>query len=162
MTEPTSNISSPALIPNQETQNSSTFDKARHLEEHDSKDTLPPSIEHDEREKPPSISLSSSASSSTDTRHRRDSQGRRSRSLSRTVSEVRDGIANQRDPELGHLDEHCEKESPPPSDRDPNLVTWDGPEDPQNPKQWKFKKKWAAVVVGTVPCPIHLCLFAPG
>jgi hypothetical protein len=34
------------------------------------------------------------------------------------------------------------------SARDPNLVTWEGPDDPENPKNWTFKRKWAATLVG--------------
>lgn len=68
----------------------------------------------------------------------------RSRSLSRTVSEVRDGIENRRDLERGEeLD--LEKTPTTRTARDPNLVTWDGPNDPGNPKQWSMKRKWAAV-----------------
>lgn len=33
--------------------------------------------------------------------------------------------------------------SPPSPPVDPNLVTWDGPNDPTNPKNWTFKQKWA-------------------
>jgi hypothetical protein len=36
--------------------------------------------------------------------------------------------------------------APSPSPSDPNLVTWDGPDDPQNPKNWSFKKKWIITV----------------
>lgn len=32
--------------------------------------------------------------------------------------------------------------------RDPNLVTWDGPDDPENPKNWSMRKKW--IVTWTV------------
>lgn len=31
---------------------------------------------------------------------------------------------------------------------DENLVAWDGSDDPENPKNWLLKKKWAAVVTG--------------
>lgn len=31
--------------------------------------------------------------------------------------------------------------------RDPNLVSWSGPDDPENPKNWTLKRKWGAVVV---------------
>lgn len=31
--------------------------------------------------------------------------------------------------------------------KDPNLVTWDGPDDPANPKNWSTKRKWAATLV---------------
>ena len=32
-------------------------------------------------------------------------------------------------------------------DRDPNIVDWDGPDDPENPLNWPFKKKLAATAV---------------
>jgi hypothetical protein len=67
------------------------------------------------------------------------------RPVTRTVSEIHDGIESWRDVEIGEEAERCASGT---SERDPNLVTWDGPDDPQNPKLWSFKKKWAAVVVG--------------
>jgi hypothetical protein len=66
--------------------------------------------------------------------------------LTRSVSEVRDGIESRRDVELGEpIEKHVSQRS---ASGDPNLVTWDGPDDPENPKLWSFHKKWAAVVVG--------------
>lgn len=32
-------------------------------------------------------------------------------------------------------------------ERDPNVVTWDGPNDPQNPMNWTMKKKWMNIAV---------------
>lgn len=68
-----------------------------------------------------------------------------SRRLTRTVSEVRDGIQNQRDLELGR-DSHDEKETADAASRDPNIVTWDGPDDPANPKNWLIRVRWTAVI----------------
>ncbi|MCJ1241692.1 hypothetical protein MMC14_009698 [Varicellaria rhodocarpa] len=31
--------------------------------------------------------------------------------------------------------------------RDPNLVSWDGPNDPNNPKNWTRGKKWTATII---------------
>ncbi|KAI5290739.1 hypothetical protein KEM54_000611 [Ascosphaera aggregata] len=50
------------------------------------------------------------------------------------------------------------------SARDPKLVTWAGPDDPENPKNWSSSKKWAAVM--TVSCftfisPVSSSLVAP-
>lgn len=47
---------------------------------------------------------------------------------------------------------------------DPKLVTWTGPDDPENPKNWTMKKKWAAVI--TVSCftfisPVSSSMVAP-
>ncbi|ESZ93783.1 hypothetical protein SBOR_5839 [Sclerotinia borealis F-4128] len=32
-------------------------------------------------------------------------------------------------------------------EQDPNLVTWDGPDDPENPMNWPAKKKWMVTVM---------------
>ncbi|PYI25796.1 MFS general substrate transporter [Aspergillus indologenus CBS 114.80] len=84
------------------------------------------------------------------------------------VVEVRGGIVNERDRDL-------EAAGPPPapaleksktarSENDAKLVTWNGPDDPDNPKNWPMKKKWAAVV--TVSCftfisPVSSSMVAP-
>lgn len=41
---------------------------------------------------------------------------------------------------------------PPPHhpSTDPNLVTWDGPDDPENPQNWSFWYKWWLTIVCTV------------
>ncbi|KAI9709156.1 MAG: hypothetical protein M1828_002547 [Chrysothrix sp. TS-e1954] len=47
---------------------------------------------------------------------------------------------------------------------DPNLVTWDGPDDPDNPKNWSSKRKWAAVFVVasfTFISPVSSSMVAP-
>ncbi|KAI1368630.1 major facilitator superfamily domain-containing protein [Xylaria arbuscula] len=88
-----------------------------------------------------------------------------SRPLSRAISEseVRDGIVNQRDPELGpELKEKIDTTAPNPDD--PNLVTWTGPDDPENPKNWPLSKKWGAVFtvsLFTLISPISSSLVAP-
>ncbi|KAJ6142454.1 hypothetical protein N7471_001907 [Penicillium samsonianum] len=46
----------------------------------------------------------------------------------------------------------------------PKLVTWDGPEDPENPKNWSTKKKWAAtntVSLFTFISPVSSSMVAP-
>lgn len=41
-----------------------------------------------------------------------------------------------------------EKRSPrPPSEADPNLVSWDGPNDPTNPQNWSTRYKWFITLV---------------
>lgn len=43
-------------------------------------------------------------------------------------------------------------------------VTWDGPDDPANPKTWSFKRKWAAtalVSLITFMTPIASSMIAP-
>ncbi|KAI0486068.1 major facilitator superfamily domain-containing protein [Xylaria cf. heliscus] len=111
-----------------------------------------------------SISTATSVESSQQVEQQRGSRPA-SQAISRVVSEseVRDGIPNQRDPELGpKITEKVASTAPNPAD--PNLVTWTGPDDPQNPKNWKFSKKWAAVFtvsLFTLISPISSSLVAP-
>ncbi|CAK7202400.1 hypothetical protein SEUCBS139899_005123 [Sporothrix eucalyptigena] len=47
---------------------------------------------------------------------------------------------------------------------DPNLVKWNGPDDPENPKNWKISKKWAAVFIVslfTLISPVSSSMVAP-
>ncbi|OAA64230.1 major facilitator superfamily transporter multidrug resistance [Niveomyces insectorum RCEF 264] len=49
-------------------------------------------------------------------------------------------------------------------ERDPNLVKWDGPDDPENPKNWIFSRKWAAVFIVslfTLISPVSSSMIAP-
>lgn len=74
--------------------------------------------------------------------------------------EVMDGIEVERDVELGR--EKTQKSTK--SVRDPNLVTWEGPNDPENPKNWKIGRKWAAVLVVssfTFISPVSSSMVAP-
>jgi DHA1 family multidrug resistance protein-like MFS transporter len=44
-------------------------------------------------------------------------------------------------------------ETPPPSyapNEDPNLVTWDGPNDLENPQNWSRKYKWFITIICSV------------
>jgi MFS transporter, DHA1 family, multidrug resistance protein len=38
----------------------------------------------------------------------------------------------------------------PKPNTDPNVVTWDGPEDPENPKNWSFLYRWWITILCTV------------
>ncbi|KAK5998217.1 Efflux pump vrtL [Cladobotryum mycophilum] len=108
-----------------------------------------------------SSSPPSSSSSSSHEHTRRDSSA--NQHLSRTVSEVRDGIRNERDLEIGP-EEQDEKRNPV-DENDPDLVKWDGPDDPQNPKNWSNKRKWAAVSCVsffTLISPVASSMVAPG
>lgn len=66
------------------------------------------------------------------------------------MPEVRDGIEDQRDLDLeaGPKLERKKTSKSAKSIRDPNLVSWDGPSDPANPKNWSMGRKWAATLVG--------------
>jgi multidrug resistance protein len=49
--------------------------------------------------------------------------------------------------------------------RDPNLVDWDGPDDPANPQNWAASRKWgiiAALGAVTLITPLASSFFAPG
>ncbi|UKZ85520.1 uncharacterized protein TrAFT101_001375 [Trichoderma asperellum] len=118
---------------------------------------MPSSLDHEKHEY--SVAPSDSDNSSTITASERSAPGV---SISRTVSEVRDGISNQRDLELG--DDVIEK-SPTVRVDDPNLVKWTGPDDPENPKNWLLKRKWAAVFCVscfTLISPVASSMVAPG
>ncbi|KAF2134251.1 MFS general substrate transporter [Dothidotthia symphoricarpi CBS 119687] len=50
-------------------------------------------------------------------------------------------------------------------ERDPDIVDWDGPDDPQNPQNWTAGKKWqiiAALGFITLITPLASSFFAPG
>ncbi|KAK0707646.1 general substrate transporter [Lasiosphaeris hirsuta] len=50
-------------------------------------------------------------------------------------------------------------------DRDPNVVSWDGPTDPHNPMNWTDRKKWLNILVlsiMTLVTPLGSSMFAPG
>ncbi|EJU04867.1 MFS multidrug transporter [Dacryopinax primogenitus] len=49
-------------------------------------------------------------------------------------------------------------------ERDPNMISWDGPDDPLNPQNWSFGQKWAAmgiVSVFTFMSPLSSSMVAP-
>ncbi|KAH8431505.1 MFS transporter [Aspergillus melleus] len=83
--------------------------------------------------------------------------------------EVREGIVTERDYDLernAQASAGLEKSRTARSDRsrDPTLVTWDGPDDPENPKNWPAKNKWAAVVTVsffTFISPVASSMVAP-
>jgi hypothetical protein len=34
-----------------------------------------------------------------------------------------------------------------PAEQDPNIITWDGPDDPENPRNWAYRKKWRSILI---------------
>ncbi|CAD6564492.1 MAG: hypothetical protein ASARMPRED_004439 [Alectoria sarmentosa] len=75
------------------------------------------------------------------------------------VAEVRMGIPDTRD-----LEANLEKKQTTRSIKDPNLVSWDSPDDPENPKNWTFGRKWAATIVVssfTLISPVSSSMVAP-
>ncbi|KAH6723176.1 MFS multidrug transporter-like protein [Leptodontidium sp. MPI-SDFR-AT-0119] len=80
------------------------------------------------------------------------------------VPEVRDGIEDQRDVEARPNLEKSRTAKSGRSTRDPNLVTWDGPGDPRNPKNWTMGHKWAATLIVssfTFISPVSSSMIAP-
>ncbi|OKP08351.1 hypothetical protein PENSUB_5718 [Penicillium subrubescens] len=87
-----------------------------------------------------------------------------------TIQEVRGGIVNERDVDL-------ERGQQPASELEQTrtlkstksrhggkLVTWDGPDDPDNPKNWPTNKKWAATItvsLFTFISPVSSSMVAP-
>jgi hypothetical protein len=69
------------------------------------------------------------------------------------VFENRDGVEDVRDVEIGS---RPSQSRPTRSARDPDLVNWDGPDDPENPKNWGWRRKWAATFIGTSTSSGHL------
>ncbi|EMC91426.1 hypothetical protein BAUCODRAFT_327165 [Baudoinia panamericana UAMH 10762] len=50
-------------------------------------------------------------------------------------------------------------------EQDPNIVDWDGPDDPANPQNWSPRKKWSNIAVLsilTLLTPLASSMFAPG
>ncbi|KAH9995358.1 major facilitator superfamily transporter [Xylariaceae sp. FL0662B] len=87
-----------------------------------------------------------------------------SRVLARTVSEVRDGIVSRRDLELGASPVQEEPITMADIPIDHTLVTWSGPDDPTNPKNWPFSRKWVAVFIVstfTLIAPVSSSMVAP-
>ncbi|KIX09528.1 uncharacterized protein Z518_00608 [Rhinocladiella mackenziei CBS 650.93] len=52
-----------------------------------------------------------------------------------------------------------------PQSRDPNVVNWNGPDDPENPLNWPVRKKWSNILflsAITFLTPFCSSMFAPG
>ena len=43
-------------------------------------------------------------------------------------------------------------------ERDPNLVEWDGPGDPENPQNWSVRYKWFMTIV-IIVMTVNVCVF---
>lgn len=79
------------------------------------------------------------------------------------VAEIRGGIPDVRDVEAGPKLKRNQSSRSQRS-KDPNLVTWDGPNDPENPKNWSLGRKWAATFVVssfTFISPVSSSMVAP-
>jgi multidrug resistance protein len=58
----------------------------------------------------------------------------------------------------------CSGELATTNDTNVLIVDWDGPDDPQNPKNWSYRRKWAAVIImSSFSCvsSVSSCMIAP-
>jgi Major Facilitator Superfamily len=92
---------------------------------------------------------------------KQDTQGNEKiKELDSPVHEVAGGIDAERDFEAV-LSPTSSKHS---ISEDPYLVSWSGPDDPANPRNWSFNRKWAAVFVVssfTFISPVSSSMVAP-
>ncbi|KAL9103397.1 MAG: hypothetical protein Q9163_001536 [Psora crenata] len=75
------------------------------------------------------------------------------------MEEMTDGASDDRD-----LEAPLEKKRTIKSIKDLNLVSWNGPDDPENPKNWAIGRKWAATLVVssfTFISPVSSSMVAP-
>lgn len=78
--------------------------------------------------------------------------------------EVIDGIEAEKDVEASPKLKREKTQKSSRSVRDPNLVTWNGHDDPANPKNWDIGRKWAATLVVssfTFISPVSSSMVAP-
>ncbi|PCH40176.1 MFS polyamine transporter [Wolfiporia cocos MD-104 SS10] len=67
-------------------------------------------------------------------------------------------------PTINNASQEPASQSAHTGERDVQIVDWDGPDDPQNPKNWSFKKKWAATAIVsafTFISPVSSSMIAP-
>ncbi len=73
---------------------------------------------------------------------------------------------NTVDPEKGAVEGGAEVvEEQRNKEKDPNIVDWDGPDDPENPLNWTPKRKWSIAALlsfMTFVTPLASSMFAPG
>ena len=101
----------------------------------------------------------------------RDLEKQETNELSEPESEVQYGIPNERDfrsdgeeEEGGDLEKVRTSRSGRSLRRDPTVVDWDSADDPENPKNWNMKRKWAATFVVsayTFISPVSSSMIAP-
>ena len=64
-------------------------------------------------------------------------------------SDLETMVASERGSTRGR-DEKGAGEGQEEEDSDPDVVNWDGPNDPENPMNWTDKKKWTGILVLSV------------
>ena len=60
------------------------------------------------------------------------------------ITSTTDHSSSQKSAQLG-ID--VEKATGNEPDKDDNVVDWDGPQDPQNPQNWRKTKKWTIIIL---------------
>jgi hypothetical protein len=89
-----------------------------------------------------------------------DSEKQEARDHSTNSSENGD-----RDLEKGPPVEAVAEEPKEDEPRDPNIVDWEGPDDPEKPMNWSVAKKWSNIAILsflTLLTPLASSMFAPG
>ncbi|KAK0615718.1 major facilitator superfamily domain-containing protein [Bombardia bombarda] len=75
-------------------------------------------------------------------------------------------IISESTSDRGHTSEGLKEGQPEDDeDRDLNIISWDGPNDQENPKNWTMKKRWlnvAVLSILTLVTPLGSSMFAPG
>lgn len=86
-----------------------------------------------------SSSKASEAAGESESEDEKDKQAKRKSSvLFTTTAPIPRPAKAASDPEKAGLEGVIDEE-----ERDPDIVGWDGPDDPENPKNWPNRKKWA-------------------
>lgn len=65
---------------------------------------------------------------------------------------------SEKDLESGWTTDVPTKEAEEHQDNDPNLITWDGPDDPENPQNWSFRRK---LIIVSIVSAITFIRYAP-
>lgn len=116
-------------------------------------------------EKPPKTSESSNSGDKNITEAECEEEVRERDSTEVSI-ENHDGVETERDIENDGPDslEKVKSTRSRRSAREPNLVGWEGLEDPQNPKNWPTRRKWAATLIVssfTFISPVSSSMVAP-
>jgi hypothetical protein len=135
---------------------------------HDHEDERPPHIEADEPALRSTTSRESErreevvSTSSGDSDSTPEDPEKEEKDNTTIVPENINGIPDKRDVEAGPP--KLEKQKSSRSVKDPNLVGWEGPDDPANPKNWSMKRKWAATFIissFTFVSPVSSSMISP-
>lgn len=126
----------------------------------------PPPSPEAARSKPHALDSDDAASTTSESDHEkqdRDLEKQETEELPEAEVEVQYGVENERDFES--KGEALSRRATGQSlERDPTVVDWESPDDPENPKNWSMKKKWAAtfiVSVFTFISPVSSSMVAP-